>query len=76
MKENLLSIQEVLQLYNSNKYFKLEGSQGVYWLQNKQGILNLILVKGCEEDLYEDIRNLYTLGYIVNSKYKEVQYKC
>lgn len=74
MKENLLSIQEVLQLYNSNKHFKLEGSQDVYWLQNKPGILNLILVKGCEDDLYEDICDLHTLGYIVNSKYKEVQY--
>lgn len=50
------------------------------WLsENNDGHLELLVVEDDyipDEYLYNEIENDIYLEYIVNSKYKEVQYKC
>ena len=81
MKEYNLSIQQVMQKDNIGKYYKMENKEETtLWLsENNDGYLELLVVEDDyipDEYLYNEIENDIYLEYIVNLKYKEVQYKC
>lgn len=70
-----------MQKDNIGKYYKMQIKEEItLWLsENNDGYLELLVVEDDyipDEYLYNEIENDIYLEFIVNSKYKEVQYKC
>ena len=75
-----LTIQQALQKENIGKYYTSDiNDEVILWLTGNVGNLELTVVKDPdldEEELYCLADEMYNLDFIVNSMYKEVEFKC
>lgn len=75
-----LTIQQVLQKENVGKYYKLDLDDEVIFTvsydNEDNSILELLIIYNEYDDSYLLAEDVYCLDFIVNSKYKEVEFKC
>lgn len=75
-----LTIQDVMQKENVGKYYKMEDEDMLLWLsEDNDGYLELLVIEDdytLDEYLYYEIQSNIYLEFIVNSKYKEVEFNC
>ena len=78
--EYYLTIQDIMNVKNIGKYYTSDiNDEVILWLTGNVGNLELTVVKDPdldEEELYCLADEMYNLDFIVNSMYKEVQFKC
>lgn len=78
--EYYLTIQDIMNIKNIGKYYTSDiDDEVILWLIGSNDNLELIVVKDPdldEEDLYCLADEMYNLGFIVSSMYKEVDFKC
>lgn len=75
-----LTIQQVMQKENVGKYYKLDLDDEVIFTvsydNEDNSILELLIIDNEYDDSYLLAEDVYCLDFIVNSKYKEVEFKC
>lgn len=75
-----LTIQDIMNIKNIGKYYTSDiNDEAILWLTGNVGNLELTVVKDPdldEEELYCLADEMYNLDFIVNSMYKEVEFKC